>query len=209
MFAALLSLELRDVEGLREYVAELTAVLAEHETMQNQVGADVLGGYVAVLDGQEEAGISRIRRALDEPGGADHVPGMHALIVRLLLGVCEVAGESRTGLEAAERAIEMSGPVRVWEAESRRLRAEFLLLLDASTEDIEAELERALSVARRQGAKMFELRTAASLLRHRMERGDGPGTSEAHDLLAEIYDRLPEGRNTPDLREAATILAQF
>ncbi|HEX2134914.1 MAG TPA: hypothetical protein VHG30_03280, partial [Microvirga sp.] len=72
----------------------------------------------------------------------------------------------------------------------------------------EAEFERALEVARHQGAKMFELRMAVSLLRHRMERRDGPGVSEACKLLAGIFEALPEGRDTQDLREAATLLAR-
>jgi hypothetical protein len=49
---------------------------------------------------------------------------------------------------------------------------------------VEAELGRALAVARRQEARSFELRAAVSLLRHRMEWGDGTGAREARDLLA-------------------------
>jgi hypothetical protein len=133
---------------------------------------------------------------------------MRAYLVRLLLEACAVARDAQAGLTAAERALEMGGASHVWEAEARRLRAEFLAKLGAPAKDVEAELEHAFAVALRQGARSFELRAAVSLLRHRMERGDGRGAREAHDLLAAIFDGLPEGRDTPDLREAATLLVR-
>jgi hypothetical protein len=111
-------------------------------------------------------------------------------------------------LAAADRALAMGGAAQLWEAEVRRLRAEFLAALGAPVGDIEAELARALQAARRQGARLFELRTAASLLRRRLERGDGPGASEARDLLAAAVARFSEAQDTPDLREAAALLEQ-
>jgi hypothetical protein len=207
VFAAMLSLELRDVDGLREYASRLASKRTGQEGRQIQVAVAALEGYTEVLDGQDEAGIARIRRALDDPRGAEHAPGMHAIIVRLLLAACARAGDARAGLAAAERALEMGGASRAWEAEARRLRAEFLAALGAPAEETEAELERALRVARRQAARSLELRVAVSLLRHRTQRGDGPGTSTAYDLLAKLITGFAEERATPDLREAATILA--
>ncbi len=208
VFAAMLAVDMRDPERVRAYTASLNDDGLEHHWRPTRVNGIALNGYVSALDGQTEAGIARIQHALNELGRADHAPGMRAYLVRLLLEACATARDARAGLAAAERALEMGGAARVWEAEARRLRAEFLAKLGSSAQTIEVEFERALVVARRQGAKMFELRTAASLLRHRMEHGDGPGASEARDLLAEIFDTLPEGRDTPDLREAATLLAR-
>ncbi len=105
------------------------------------------------------------------------------------------AGDVRAGFAAADRALGMGGAC-LWEAEVRRLRAEFLAALGTSSEDIDEELGCALEVARRQGAKMFELRTMVSLLRHRIERGDSRGAHEARDRLAAIVATLSEGRDT-------------
>lgn len=115
-----------------------------------------------------------------------------------------MTGHVQTGLAAAELSLGMG--TRLWEAEARRLRAEFLAALGASATEVEAELERALAVARGQGAKSLELRVAVSLLRHRRERGDGLRARETRELLAAIVEELPEGRETRDLREAARIL---
>jgi hypothetical protein len=144
---------------------------------------------------------------MDDSHGAAPAPGYHAMLARVLLEACAAAGDMRAGLAAADRALGMSG-IRVWEAEVRRLRAGFLAALGASSPDIEAELACALEVARRQGAMTLELRVLVSLLRHRLERGAGQRVAEARDRLAALIAALPEGRDTPDLREAAALLAQ-
>jgi len=199
---------MRDLDRVRQYLGAWLAGRGDDETRPTRAAMETFGGFIEVLDGREEAGIARIQRSLDEARTGDYAPGLRAFLVRLLLEACKVAGDARAGLAVADRARAWGGADRLWEAETRRLRAEFLASLGVPAKDVEAEFERALAVARRQGAKMFELRAAASLLRYRMERGDGPGTSEARDLLAEILDALPEGRDTPDLREAATLLAR-
>jgi DNA-binding SARP family transcriptional activator len=208
VFAAMLAVDMREPERVRAYTTSLNDDGLEHQWRPSQVNGFALNGYVSVLDGQIEAGIARIQHALNELGRADHAPGMRAYLVRLLLEACVVAKNEQIGLAAAERALEMGGAARVWEAEAHRQRAEFFATLGSPAQDIEAEFEQALEVARHQGAKMFELRAAVSLLRHRMERRDGPGVSEACKLLAGIFEALPEGRDTPDLREAATLLAR-
>jgi adenylate cyclase len=150
------------------------------------------------------AGITRIQQALAETRGTDHAPGHRATWMRVLLEACAEAGDSRAGLVAAEAAIELN--VTLWEAEARRLRAEFLAALDAPQDEIEAELERALQTARRQGARALELRAATSLLRLRQRCGDGLATRVARDALQTILDELPEGRDTQDVREATSLL---
>ena len=106
-----------------------------------------------------------------------------------------MAGDARAGLAAAERAIGMDAAL--WEAETRRLRAEFLAALDAPQDEIEAELERALQTARRQGARALELRAASSLLRLRPVSWRRPGHLPRRDAaLQTILDEMPEGRDT-------------
>lgn len=205
-FGAMLALEMGDLEQFRGYTAALAPGRGEQASKPTHIFAQALHGYVGVLDGQEEMGMACIQQVLDDPG--EHAPGLRAAVMRLFLEACVATGNARAGLAAAERALQMGGTTHIWEAEARRLRAEFLASLGASAKGVEEELERALAVAHGQGATMLELRTVISLLRHRLERGDTPGVSEAHDLLARIVDELVEGRDTPEVREAATLLAR-
>ena len=67
-------------------------------------------------------------------------------------------------------------------------------------------LEEALRVARRQAAKAYELRAAASLARLRRDQGRH---AEARDLLAPVYGWFTEGFGTPDLKEAKAPLDEL
>jgi tetratricopeptide (TPR) repeat protein len=150
VFAVLLAVDMRGPERVRAYTASLNDGL-DRQWRPTQVSTDAFNGYVAMLDGQKEADIARIQRVLDEAHEADHAPGVRAGLVRLFLEACAVVRDARAGLAAADRALEMGGAARVWEAEARRLCAEFLATLGSPAQDIEPELERALAVARRQG----------------------------------------------------------
>jgi predicted ATPase len=65
---------------------------------------------------------------------------------------------------------------------------------------------KALTIAEQQGAKLWELRAAASLVRLRRDRGR---RTEARDLLAPVYFWFTEGFDTPDLKEAKALLARI
>jgi hypothetical protein len=57
----------------------------------------------------------------------------------------------------------MGRGAELWEAEIRRLRAICLAALGAPRDEVGAELERALAVAGRQGARAFEKRIRGTL----------------------------------------------
>jgi hypothetical protein len=173
-----------------------------------RVVADALAGYLLVLDGQEAAGIDRIRGASSDPDEDEHAPGMHAMVARVLLEACVVAGDTGTGLVAAEGALGLDGDVRTWASEARRRRAEFLAALGAPGDEVEAELGRALEVARDQGARLLELRAATSVLRHQLDAADDRPPGRARERLEAVLAALPERGDTPDLREAAALLAR-
>jgi predicted ATPase len=67
----------------------------------------------------------------------------------------------------------------------------------------QAYFERALSVARAQQAKSWELRAALSMARLRRDQGK---RDEARDILAPIYGWFTEGFDTLDLKEAKALL---
>ena len=206
VFAGMLALELRDPGHLRACVALLKAGHAEQEARQTRISSDALEGYLDVLDGQAETGIARIQRVLAESLGAERAPGQHAMVVRVLLEACAAAGAARLGREVADRALAMTGGARVWHAEIHRLRGEFLAALGGPASEVDAAFERAFQVAQRQGAQALALRAATSLVRHRVACGHGPDARAAFTRLAALVDGSPEGRDTPDLREASALL---
>jgi predicted ATPase len=65
---------------------------------------------------------------------------------------------------------------------------------------------QALSIARHQQAKSWELRTATSLARLWQRQGQ---RQEARDLLTPVYEWFTEGFDTADLREAKQLLDEL
>ena len=89
-------------------------------------------------------------------------------------------------------------------AEAYRLQGEFRLRR-AGPEAAQAEtcFQQALTIARRQQAKSWELRAAMSLARLWQRQGK---RTAAQALLAEIYGWFTEGFDTADLQEAKALL---
>lgn len=93
---------------------------------------------------------------------------------------------------------------RYWEAEIYRLKGA-LLLRQAVPDAPQAEacFQQALTVARGQQARAWELRAALSLSRLWQQQGK---QTAAADLLARLYGWFSEGFDTPDLQEARALL---
>ena len=103
-------------------------------------------------------------------------------------------------LQVAKRTEE-----RWLDAELHRHRGQ-LLLRQGHSGDAEELYRKALSIAAEQGAKLWELRAAASLARLRRDQGR---RAEARDLLAPVYGWFTEGFDAPDLRDAKALLDEL
>ena len=95
------------------------------------------------------------------------------------------------------------------EADLYRLQGELAFQSQADSqraavaEDAETCFQKALDIARGQHAKALELRAAMSLARLWQRQGK---RTEAHDLLAPVYERFTEGFDTADLKDAKALL---
>jgi predicted ATPase len=90
------------------------------------------------------------------------------------------------------------------DAETYRIAADIALTSpDSDPARIDAYLDRALCVAREQGAASLELRAAISLARLWHNRGR---RLDALNLLAPVFERFTEGFQTTDLVEAKSLL---
>jgi class 3 adenylate cyclase/predicted ATPase len=91
-----------------------------------------------------------------------------------------------------------------FEAETNRIAGEIALKTsEPEAAKAQAYFERALTVARNQQIKSWELREAMSVAR--LWRDEGK-RDEARELLAPVYGWFSEGFETADLREASVVL---
>jgi predicted ATPase len=96
---------------------------------------------------------------------------------------------------------------RSCEAETNRIAGEIALKSAApDAAKAQAYFERALTVARQQQAKSWELRAAMSMARLWRDQGK---REEARELLAPVYGWFTEGFDTLDLKEAKALLEEL
>jgi predicted ATPase len=109
-------------------------------------------------------------------------------------------------IDEAMTATEASGE-RWFQAETDRLAGEIALLShDHNEAKAEGYFERALTVARQQQAKSWELRAAMSLARLWRDQGK---VQQARELLVPVYGWFTEGFDTRDLKEAKALLGEL
>jgi predicted ATPase len=109
-------------------------------------------------------------------------------------------------LDEAIAQIERPGwEERLYYAEILRLRG-WMLSLRGNLEDAERNFLASLDWARRQQAKMWELRTSTSLARLWLSQGQH---QEAYELLTPVYGWFTEGFDTKDLQEAKALLDEL
>jgi predicted ATPase len=114
--------------------------------------------------------------------------------------------EARCSIDEAMMAAETTGE-RWCDADICRMAGDLTLMLpERDTTKAAAHFERAISLAREQAAKSWELRATTSLARLWRDEGQ---RQQARDLLAAIYAWFTEGFDTLDLREAKTLLSEL
>jgi predicted ATPase len=126
----------------------------------------------------------------------------------LLAAASGNTGQVEPGLTILAKAqVAMNRNEEWWqEAELHRLKGELLLKLGAEEDEVAACFHRAISVARRQAAKSWELRATVSLCRLWQQQGK---REEGRQRLTEIYGGFTEGFDTPDLIEAKALLEEL
>jgi class 3 adenylate cyclase/predicted ATPase len=194
-----------ELDAARAQAEACQALSAEHGFPQWGAMATIVRGSALAALGQIEDGLAEMRRGIAgwrATGAAAFLPIFQSLIAEAEL----FGGQIEAGLRTVDEALVRVGThdERVLEPELHRLNGE-LLLAGAAPDAAGAEacFERALEIARRQGAKGWELRAAVSLAR--LWRSSGR-TDGAHRLLADTTSWFTEGFDTPDLRAARDLL---
>jgi predicted ATPase len=182
---------------------QLGALAAEQGFPHWRALGAIYRGWAEVYSGNTAEGIS----LLSSGSSAYRSTGAEAWVpyhIALLAGACEIVGqveEALTLLDEALQIVERTGE-RWFAAELNRHKGQ-LLLKQANPEAAEELYRKALSIAREQEAKLWELRATVSLARLRRDQGRH---AEAGDLLAPVYGWFTEGFDTPDLKEAKALL---
>jgi class 3 adenylate cyclase/predicted ATPase len=169
--------------------------------------ATMVRGWAMALQGREE-GVAEIQKGLAvrrAAGGEVAQPTYLGMLAEASLAT----GRLGDGLTALTEALAIANDLedRWYEAETHRLSGELLLRQnDLDTTAAQNCFERAIEISRKQGAKSFELRATMSLARLLVKQGR---RHEARAMLTEIYNWFTEGFDTPDLKDAKSLLDEL
>ncbi len=170
--------------------------------------AIVLRGWALANTGQIDEGLRQMQQGLSCMEAA-HTARSRSHYLSLLVDGYGTTGQFGQGLDVLNEAIDLVETTgeRWWAAEIYRLQGQLML---SGPAHIQAEAEgyftQALETARRQEARSLELRAATSLAHLWQVQGK---RAEAREVLAPVYDWFTEGFDTPDLKDAKTLLDEL
>jgi class 3 adenylate cyclase len=185
------------------FASEAIETAHEHRMPQWLALGERCKGWAIYQLGDFEGGLNLLRQGVRrwyETGATLHTTHAEICLAEsyLLQGH---AAAARSHLSAA-RAHSTSYGENYLATEIDRLEALLLQCEGAPTEMVEECLAKALDMAHRQGARLFELRSATALARVMAEHNK----HKAVDILSPIYNCFTEGLGTSDLKEARALL---
>jgi predicted ATPase len=191
-----------------ELLNELALLANDKGALLWKAQAETTKGRILALTGEASDAVQVITSGLT----ASRATGSTILEPENLCYLAEAYAKSGR-LDEAERCIHDSltlteqSKERWSEAEINRVAGEIALMLpEPNAVEAEAYFERALSVARQQQTRSWELRAAMSMARLWRDQGK---REEARELLAPVYDWFTEGFDTLDLKDAKALLEEL
>ena len=206
--AAILALLSRNVLRVERLANENATISEEHGFPQWSALSAVQLGWAAAHRGQGANCIDRMRRGI-AAATATGARAFEPFHVGLVAEALAFAGEFDQGLAELDRALARSiESGETWaDAELHRLRGDLMCRLSRPDFcNAEGSFRTALSIAREQGTKGFELPAATSLARLWGKQGR---QTEPRELLAPVYGWFTEGFDTTDLIEAKALLDEL
>jgi class 3 adenylate cyclase len=191
----------RNTERVTELSERLLAVRSSYETFKGNREGTIFHSWAQLRTRPEPLAFEHMEDSLRQLDATNN----WALLPFFLCCAAELRGEYghvATAVALLDRAAELVSITgeRWCEAEIMRLRARFGA---SNSEETGALLRSSLATAREQGAKLWELRTAATLAGLLRDEGH---SAAARKLLAPIYDWFTEGWATADLVTARALL---
>jgi predicted ATPase len=167
-------------------------------------GVIIMGWVLGALD-DPSAGIAKMKEGFAIAGKGRFryfLTVFLGLFARLHIQSGDMEQALRTLTEA--KALVDQSDERLWEAELNRMTGDALgEPKRRDGEAVQAEYERAFDIARSVGSKSLELRAATSLARLWAEEDR---VDDARALLTPVYEWFTEGFDTPDLKDASSLL---
>ena len=217
------------VEEVETTATQMLRICQEHGFSLWEAAATVMKGWALTELNRSEEGIAMIRKGI-AAWEKTRAELLLPLFLELLAQAYQRAGQYTLALQTLDSALSVVTRTgeRAYDAELTRRKGELCLVLGKETKEVgskefgetpqqkhpsytavtkaESYFQEALAIARRQGAKSWELRAALSLTEL---WGTQDRYREAYNLLRPIYMWFSEGFDTKDLRQARHLLEKL
>ena len=188
-------------EPALEYAATAAALAAEHGFVVHEAAAAIVRGWVV-----RDVDVLRQGIAQYEGAGAYVATSLfRGLLIEVLLDLGQIAtarAELATVLAFVERSGEERHLPELYRLEGECLRRGGAGANGSPRSDVQACFDRARSLARRQGARLWELRVAISAADFLASEG---ARRDACELLDDAIRPFEDGCDLPDLRRARAL----
>jgi tetratricopeptide (TPR) repeat protein len=206
-FAAIHNLVRGDGMAAQKYAEESMARTEERGLVSFSAMATTVSGAALIVQGHYEEGIAGMRRGFSAWRATGGTP--QAWYFGLLASGLGRVGRSQEALDVVEDGLASVAKTGEQLSNPSLHHVKGELLLAKNPSDV-AEAERcfraAIEIARRQSARITELRAGTSLARLLRDTGR---RDEARTMLAEIYSWFTEGFDTADLKDAKALLDEL
>jgi len=191
----------------KQQADELYSLADKNQALYWKAMGTIFDGFIKVLVGEAEVGVPTLKIGLDKMKSAQATLALPWYLSILSIGYVALRELDEADQMLAEAvAVMESSKEKLSEAEINRIFGEFIVVRERDLAKAEAYFQRALTVARQQQAKSWELRAAMSLARLWRDQGK---VQQARELLAPVYGWFTEGFDTRDLKEAKRLLEEL
>jgi predicted ATPase len=194
----------RDAQDARSDAEEAIRLGQSYRLPSWTAMATALHGWALAEQGRTAEGLAQLHEGITawQARGFKHLT---SIFLALQAEACTKASRLQEGATAlaAARTLVQDGMDIYWTAEVDRMQGELLHAAGGERSEAEAYFRQALESARRQEARMLELRAAVSLARLWQSQGQ---VRAAQEMLAEVYGGFDEGFGSHDLQAASILL---
>jgi tetratricopeptide (TPR) repeat protein len=206
-FEAIHNLVRGDSTAAQKHAEESMALTEERGLVSFSAMATTVNGAALIVQGRYEEGLAGMRRGISAWRATGGTPQAWYYSY-LAIGLGGI-GRSEEGLQLLEDGL--ASVAKTGEQLSNTSLHHFkgeLLLAQSASDSVEAErcFRTAIEIARRQNARLAELRATTSLARLLDKQGK---RNEARVMLGEIYGWFTEGFDTADLKDAKALLDEL
>jgi class 3 adenylate cyclase/predicted ATPase len=207
-FPILISTYCGNYDAANEHLKELVTLAEEKGAPFRKAEGVLRRGYVLTLTGQAAKAVEMVTSGIDlwRSAGSTIFTPEHQFMLAIAHADAGQFDKAWRCIDKATAAMQATKE-RWCEPEAHRVAGE--IALKSPQRDVakaQEYFEHAVTLARAQQAKSWELRAAMSLARLLSDQGK---RQMARDLLAPIYDWFTEGFDTSDLRNAGALLGEL